>query len=316
MDAHNAMDKHPHPHDVICGRGKGSYLHIGNSRFHKLVDKSKQKYLCSSKAEKTKLSRSIVAEIQSLDPPGRFIEYDVSSATWVEVDDKRAWEKSCQALRERKPPKSSCKRDKSKKLDTTAKDTCSATSVLFDTSKITTAQTNSLFPSSTERLKHPTLEVAKSMYEPPVQCLTQNIGVGTSVSSNATMTSSAESNVLFNSVQPSLFIRNPNLPPFLESQTVTEMEDPKFSKALLKLRRKHKIKPTAAHNKPVVTSPEVLQTASDNFSSIQQILDQCVAKSILISNSVYTGSANANLPVSSNELVPIISNRDLFWCKK
>merc|ERR1719253_1344523 len=96
------MNEQPHPNDVLFGRGKGSYEHIGNIRFHKLVDKNKQKYLCSLKPEKTKISRNIVAKIRSLDPPGRFIEYDVSIAKWVEVDDKKAWDKTSQALRDRK----------------------------------------------------------------------------------------------------------------------------------------------------------------------------------------------------------------------
>jgi len=106
----------PNMNDVICGRGKGFYTHEGNFRFHELINIHKKKYQKSQKVEKTRISKSIVKLIHSNNPPGRFIEYDESSSTWTEVDVKRAWEKTGQALRERrnlvKPCKKTIKRNK------------------------------------------------------------------------------------------------------------------------------------------------------------------------------------------------------------
>jgi len=106
----------PNVNDVICGRGKGFYTHEGNFRFHELIAIHKKKYQKSLKVEKTGISKSIVKLIKSNNPPGRFIEYDELSSTWTEVDVKRAWEKTGQALRERrnlvKPSYKTIKRNK------------------------------------------------------------------------------------------------------------------------------------------------------------------------------------------------------------
>ena len=283
-------------------------------------NESKQKYICSSKSDKTKISRNIVAEIKSLDPPGRFIEYDVSIAKWVEVYDKRAWEKTCQALRERKPPKSSYKRNKSKKSDGT-KNASPTTSIQFETPNITTAQINSLFPPPNEQLKHPKLEMTECTYEPPaqyltpwnnslfqqsneqledptpeiaeskfklpVQCLSQN-----DFSTNVATTNRVESNEVMKSIQPNLCNSTLTLHPFLESQTFTESEDSIFHKALRKVRRKHNTKQAAAPIEPVVNLSGALQTARDATSSIQQVFKN---NPLSISNSLRPRSINMNL---------------------
>jgi hypothetical protein len=43
----------------------------------------------------------IIGKIKSQEPPGKFIEKNLKTGTWHEVDDKRAYFKTSQALRER-----------------------------------------------------------------------------------------------------------------------------------------------------------------------------------------------------------------------
>ena len=47
-----------------------------------------------------KISRSVVVAVRSLDPPGRFLEKDPSSGKWFDIGDKKAVEKTSQALRD------------------------------------------------------------------------------------------------------------------------------------------------------------------------------------------------------------------------
>lgn len=51
------------------------------------------------------ISRSVVDRVRTqLDPPGRFLEKDPRTGLWHEVDDKRALEKTAQALRDGAAP--------------------------------------------------------------------------------------------------------------------------------------------------------------------------------------------------------------------
>jgi hypothetical protein len=91
-------------HDVILGRGLGTYNHVGNIKFRKLVNKHKMRYLASSKVDKPKVARELVHMWKQLDPPGRFLQRaDESKLDWIEVCDKKAQEKASQCLRERTP---------------------------------------------------------------------------------------------------------------------------------------------------------------------------------------------------------------------
>lgn len=51
------------------------------------------------------ISRSIVDKVHKhLDPPGRFLEKDPDTGLWSEVGDKKALEKTAQALRDGAAP--------------------------------------------------------------------------------------------------------------------------------------------------------------------------------------------------------------------
>lgn len=86
------------PHDVLLGRGGATNNHGGNHNFRLLVAANQAEYLKARKHEKVFIARRIVAEVQSRG--GKFLQSGFSKDRWEEVSDKRAQEKTSQALRE------------------------------------------------------------------------------------------------------------------------------------------------------------------------------------------------------------------------
>ena len=68
-----------------------------------LVATNKELYVTLPKKQKMMLSQSIVNAVRSQIPPGRFLQKDVQNDLWYDVGDKRAQEKTSQALREGAP---------------------------------------------------------------------------------------------------------------------------------------------------------------------------------------------------------------------
>ena len=94
----------PHDNDVLCGRGGSINSHPGNERFRQLVEKRKRVYLTARfKREKRLIANSILTEIRSIDPPGRFLSRDPSTGRWYDIGDEKARDKTSQALRENAP---------------------------------------------------------------------------------------------------------------------------------------------------------------------------------------------------------------------
>ena len=91
----------PRDVDVICGRGGAALRHPGNQTYRTLVNLNKGLYITCLKTEKLKISRSIVAAIR--EQRGRFLERDGNKGTWIDIGDKKAIEKTSQALREGQP---------------------------------------------------------------------------------------------------------------------------------------------------------------------------------------------------------------------
>lgn len=83
--------------DVLLGRGGATNNHEGNRRYRTIVADHQSEYLTARKKEKVVISRKIVATVHS--NGGRFLKRD-AGGIWVEVPDKRATEKTSQALRE------------------------------------------------------------------------------------------------------------------------------------------------------------------------------------------------------------------------
>lgn len=91
----------PRETDVLCGRGGAALRHAGNQTYRRLVNLNKGLYITCLKTEKLKISRSIVAAIR--EQKGRFLERDAKKGVWFDIGDKKAVEKTSQALREGQP---------------------------------------------------------------------------------------------------------------------------------------------------------------------------------------------------------------------
>lgn len=89
---------HIRDHDVLLGRGGRTNLHVGNKRFRSVVNERQTEYLEARKCDKVLIARLIVTTIKS--NGGRFLKQSDCGNRWVEVTEKRAQQKTSQALRE------------------------------------------------------------------------------------------------------------------------------------------------------------------------------------------------------------------------
>lgn len=83
--------------DVLFGRGGGTNRHIGNVFFRDLVSEYQPAYVQARKRDKTMIAKTIVAQVRNRN--GRFLRKG-ENGNWVDVGDKKAAEKTSQALRE------------------------------------------------------------------------------------------------------------------------------------------------------------------------------------------------------------------------
>jgi|Transcript_3628 hypothetical protein len=112
----------PSNYDVICGRGKSCFNHIGNRRFRVTIDMNLSRYAsASSKLEKSLIVMSIVDTVRDNSPRGGFVKHVVRTSRWYEVGDHLAREKVGQALREALVAKDPQKREAKKQKRTQAK---------------------------------------------------------------------------------------------------------------------------------------------------------------------------------------------------
>eukprot|EP00934_Nitzschia_sp_Nitz4_P003682 Nitzschia sp. Nitz4//scaffold141_size107518//87781//88335//NITZ4_004295-RA/size107518-processed-gene-0.92-mRNA-1//1//CDS//3329536345//3672//frame0 len=86
------------PNDVLCGRGGATNNHPGNKKFRSIVAEHMDEYLQARKKEKATIAKRIVTQIK--EAGGRFLKRDQDTDVWVEVPERRAREKTSQALRE------------------------------------------------------------------------------------------------------------------------------------------------------------------------------------------------------------------------
>lgn len=92
------VDK-PEDFDILLGRGKTSFNHVGNRRFRVFIDINLQRYMdAQSRMEKTLVVNSVVEAIQ--DGGGRFLKQDSKTKKWYKVNAKTAREKVGHALRD------------------------------------------------------------------------------------------------------------------------------------------------------------------------------------------------------------------------
>jgi hypothetical protein len=90
----------PGPDDVICGRGKKCYNHIGNERFRLRVLTYLEEYSAAkSKLEKSGVLSKVVDAVRQQSPDGGFVKQD-DKGNWHEVGDFLAREKTSQSFRD------------------------------------------------------------------------------------------------------------------------------------------------------------------------------------------------------------------------
>lgn len=95
--------KDPHANDVLYGRGGGTNHHPGNKRYRQMVEDRKVEYVACKRLDKPLVALGIIREWRGQKPPGRFLKMDDNTGLWNDVGDKKAREKTSQALREKAP---------------------------------------------------------------------------------------------------------------------------------------------------------------------------------------------------------------------
>lgn len=78
-----------------------SFSNRGNKRFRDIVALHRPDYVRAPKIQKPSVARVIVRAIRNGDPPGRFLRKDEKAGKWFDIGDKKAAEKTSQALREK-----------------------------------------------------------------------------------------------------------------------------------------------------------------------------------------------------------------------
>ncbi len=86
--------------DVLSGRGGKINAHPGNVQFRNIIVQFKHAYKQANRFEKMMISDTVVKNIRSLNPPGRFLAEVKGS--WVDIGEDKARSKVSQALREKK----------------------------------------------------------------------------------------------------------------------------------------------------------------------------------------------------------------------
>jgi hypothetical protein len=91
------------PFDVVCGRGAPTDYNPGNLWFKNLSHQFETAYLCAKRSDKPGVAKKLLEAMQS--HGGRFVRRERASGgmVWIEIEERRAYEKVCQALREGAP---------------------------------------------------------------------------------------------------------------------------------------------------------------------------------------------------------------------
>ena len=112
----------PSNYDIICGRGKACYDHIGNRRFRVTADINLHKYMnAASRFEKSLVVNSIVDQIKetSSSTCGGFVKKDPLTGRWYALGDEPSREKIGHTLRVAAAvaSKSVCKRQSASSIE-------------------------------------------------------------------------------------------------------------------------------------------------------------------------------------------------------
>jgi hypothetical protein len=86
-------------HDVLCGRGKRSFLHSGNQRFRKLVGLHLDIFLSSKRhVDKRACIKAVIETVRS--SGGHFLNQNKLTKEWYDIGDLAAFDKVGHALRD------------------------------------------------------------------------------------------------------------------------------------------------------------------------------------------------------------------------
>jgi hypothetical protein len=91
--------------DVLCGRDKLSYAHVGNKRFRHIIAMNREAYQTSApsaRAEKTCITSETIAMIRA--SGGRFLKLDETTGEYQELGEYYIHEKVSHALRSARDP--------------------------------------------------------------------------------------------------------------------------------------------------------------------------------------------------------------------
>jgi hypothetical protein len=89
--------------DIVCGRGAPTNFHYGNQVFRELVEDHQTSYLCAKRSDKPHIAMKLIDLVKASN--GRFVrrQRTAEGLIWQEINDKGAYEKICQALRDGAP---------------------------------------------------------------------------------------------------------------------------------------------------------------------------------------------------------------------
>jgi hypothetical protein len=91
----------PSEQDVICGRGRKIFLHVGNQHFRQLVESRLQEYSnAATKLAKSCIICEMVVHIRTNNPHGGFVKMSSKEGRWYQLRDFLSREKTSQAFRD------------------------------------------------------------------------------------------------------------------------------------------------------------------------------------------------------------------------
>ena len=91
----------PSEHDVVIGRGRACYSHVGNRHLADIVNSMLVAYSAAdSKKAKSEIIFEIVMKVREISPEGGFVKLDKSTGRYFEVGNHLAREKVSQTFRD------------------------------------------------------------------------------------------------------------------------------------------------------------------------------------------------------------------------
>lgn len=104
-------DDVPNKLDILCGRDKVAFNHVGNKAFRVIISEHRERYQSSKSREaKSHITDDIIASLK--EQGRRFFKFDRDIKQWYLVSDEYAHEKVSHALRSAKDPKRKTTRKK------------------------------------------------------------------------------------------------------------------------------------------------------------------------------------------------------------